>query len=97
MAFMAMLGSMILLQLYLQNVRGMSPLTTGLLVMPGGLTLGLGSLPPQLYSYGNSLLGTIQQVAGATGTALVVTIMTSRAASLVDRGVGSLSPRRWRG
>ena len=31
-AFMAMLGSMILLQLYLQNVRGMSPLATGLLV-----------------------------------------------------------------
>ena len=40
-AFMAMLGSMILLQLYLQNVRGMSPLTTGLLVMPGGLAMGL--------------------------------------------------------
>ena len=34
-AFMAMLGSMILLQLYLQNVRGLSPLATGLLVMPG--------------------------------------------------------------
>ena len=40
-AFMAMLGSMILLQLYLQNVRGMTPLATGLLVMPGGLAMGL--------------------------------------------------------
>ncbi len=40
-AFMAMLGSMILLQLYLQNVRGMSPLATGMLVMPGGLAMGL--------------------------------------------------------
>ena len=40
-AFMAMLGSMILLPLYLQNVRGMSPLATGLLVMPGGLAMGL--------------------------------------------------------
>ena len=40
-AFMAMLGSMILLQLYLQNVRGMSPLSTGLLVAPGGLAMGL--------------------------------------------------------
>ena len=38
---MAMLGSMILLPLYLQNVRGLSPLETGLLVMPGGLAMGL--------------------------------------------------------
>ena len=38
---MAMLGSMILLPLYLQNVRGLSPLQTGLLVMPGGLAMGL--------------------------------------------------------
>ena len=155
-AFMAMLGSMILLQLYLQNVRGMSPLATGMLVMPGGLamgllgprvgrlydargarilvipgaigltasmatfvalgsetpmwqilvahvvlmvslaalftpvfTMGLGSLPAHLYSHGSSLLGTVQQVAGAMGTALVVTVMSSRATSLIGDGVGS--------
>jgi len=40
-AFLAMLGSMILLPLYLQNLRGLSPLQTGLLVMPGGLAMGL--------------------------------------------------------
>ena len=40
-AFMAMLGAMILLPLYLQEVRGLSPLETGLLVMPGGLAMGL--------------------------------------------------------
>ena len=40
-AFMAMLGSMILLPLYLQNIRGLSALQTGLLVMPGGLAMGL--------------------------------------------------------
>ena len=40
-AFMAMLGSMILLPLYLQNLRDLSPLQTGLLVMPGGLAMGL--------------------------------------------------------
>ena len=40
-AFMAMLGSMILLPLYLQDLRGLSPLQTGLLVMPGGLAMGL--------------------------------------------------------
>ncbi len=165
-AFMAMLGSMILLQLYLQNVRGMTPLATGLLVMPGGLamgllgprvgrvydargarvlvlpgalallasmtllafvsqttptwqilavhvvlmiglaclftplfTMGLGVLPPHLYSHGSSLLGTLQQVAGAMGTALVVMIMSTRAAAEVSDGVGAVAAQldgmRW--
>jgi len=45
-AFMAFLGSMILLPIYLQNLRGLSSLETGLLVMPGGLAMGL--LGPQV-------------------------------------------------
>lgn len=40
-AFLAMLGAMILLPLYLQDLRGLSPLQTGLLVAPGGLAMGL--------------------------------------------------------
>jgi len=39
--FLAMMGSMILLPLYLQELRGLSPLQTGLLVAPGGLMMGL--------------------------------------------------------
>ena len=152
-AFMAMLAAMILLPLYLQDVRGLSPLQTGLVVAPGGIamgllgprvgrafdrvgsrplvvpgavgmvaalglltvldestpvalvvafhvllmvclagiftpvfTLGLGALPPHLYSHGSSLLGTTQQVAGAIGTAVSVTILSSRAASLAADG-----------
>ncbi|MBF6131636.1 multidrug efflux MFS transporter [Nocardia otitidiscaviarum] len=152
-AFLAMLGSMILLPLYLQNLRHLSPLETGLLVMPGGLamgllgptvgrlfdrfggrplvipgavgvtvalagftqismsmpywqllalhillmislaglftpvfTLGLGALPPHLYSHGSSMLGTLQQVAAAFGTALVVTVMSARMAQLMETG-----------
>ena len=152
-AFMAMLGSMILLPLYLQDLRGLSPLETGLLVMPGGLamgllgpkvgqifdrfgsrplvvpgsigitvslavltqvslttpyavllgahmllmvslaglftpvfTLGLGAVPMHLYSHASSLLGTLQQVAAALGTALVVTVMSSRATQLASSG-----------
>ncbi|TNM47190.1 multidrug efflux MFS transporter [Nocardioides albidus] len=151
--FMAFLGSMILLPLYLQDLRGLSELQTGLLVMPGGLamgllgpqvgkvfdrigarplvipgsvamvallfgmsrigvetpyalilalhvalmvslamiftpvfTIGLGDLPPQLYSHGSSLLGTLQQVSGAIGTALLVVIMTNRTESLATSG-----------
>ncbi len=160
-AFMAMLGSMILLPLYLQEVRGLNALQTGLLVMPGGLvmglmgprvgrlfdryggrplvipgavgivaalallttvsmttsvwlvlvahvllmvslaavftpvfTLGLGALPPHLYSHGSSLLGTLQQVAAAIGTAVVVTVMSSRAAALA-RAVPAGSTPWW--
>ncbi|MFI7453058.1 MDR family MFS transporter [Nonomuraea sp. NPDC049714] len=154
LAFMAMLGSMILLPLYLQSVRGLSALETGLLVMPGGLamgllgptvgrlfdkyggrvlvipgaigimlaltgftqvsmtmpywqilglhallmvslaatftpvfTLGLGAVPPHLYSHGSSILSTLQQVAAAFGTALVVTVMSARADALTSAGV----------
>ncbi len=135
-AFMAFLGSMILMPLYLQDLRGLSAMQTGALVMPGGIamgllgprvghlydrvgsrplvipgsivmvaalaafsrvdadtpfwliltqhvvlmvslatiftpmfTLALGSLPEHLYSHGSSILGTLQQVAGAVGTA----------------------------
>ncbi|MFI7129242.1 MDR family MFS transporter [Nonomuraea sp. NPDC050153] len=148
-AFMAMLGSMILLPLYLQSVRQLSALETGLLVMPGGLamgllgptvgrlfdqfggrvlvipgaigimlaltgftqvtmtmpywqilglhallmvglaatftpvfTLGLGAVPPHLYSHGSSILSTLQQVSAAFGTALVITVMSARADAL---------------
>ncbi|HET6652102.1 MAG TPA: MDR family MFS transporter [Nocardioides sp.] len=152
-AFMAMLGAMILLPLYLQDVRGLSALQTGMLVMPGGIlmgllgptvgrwfdrlgarplvvpgsvgivvslgvlgtvttttsvwlvlaahvlmmvslaaiftpvfTVGLGALPMHLYSHGSSLLGTLQQVAAAVGTAVVVTVMAWRAAGLAEGG-----------
>ncbi|UGT38817.1 multidrug efflux MFS transporter [Nocardia yamanashiensis] len=152
-AFLAMLGSMILLPLYLQILRHLSPLQTGLLIMPGGLamgllgptvgkvfdrfggrvlvipgsigitlalagftqislsmpywqllalhillmvslaaaftpvfTLGLGALPPHLYSHGSSMLGTLQQVAAAFGTALVVTVMSTRRTQLIESG-----------
>lgn len=155
--FLAMLGSMILLPLYLQNLRGLSPLQTGLLVMPGGLamgllgptvgrifdrfgsrplvlpgsigmvlalggftllsttmpywqilvlhvllmlslaatftpvfTLGMGALPAHLYSHGSSMLGTLQQVAAAFGTALVVTVMAARTEHLLADGVAAV-------
>ena len=141
-AFMALMGVVIVLQLYLQSVLGQPPLVAGLVVMPGGVamgllgpavgrlldrygarvlmipgaavllaasaglallgpgsplalvvvlhvglsiglallftplfTLGLGAVPPHLYSHGSSVLGTTQQVAGAMGTAVFVTVL----------------------
>jgi DHA2 family lincomycin resistance protein-like MFS transporter len=38
-------------------------------------TSGLNSLPRRLYPHGSALVGTLQQVAGAAGTALLVTVM----------------------
>lgn len=40
-------------------------------------TTALGSLPHHLRSYGSATVGTVQQVAGAAGTALFVTIMAT--------------------
>lgn len=52
------------------------------LVLMGGLSLmmtplmteALGALPDHLYSHGSAILSTLQQVAGALGTALFVTV-----------------------
>ena len=40
-------------------------------------TASLGSLEPRFYSYGSAVVGTVQQVAGAAGIALLVTLMSS--------------------
>lgn len=140
-SMMSLFGALILLPLYLQGVMGVDPFTTGLVVLPGGLVMGLlgpvvgrlfdkvgarplvlpgavvmsgglwlfttltpgsplwtvvafhvvlvlgisfmmtplmteamGSLPPPLYSHGSAILTTLQQVAGAAGTALFITV-----------------------
>jgi DHA2 family lincomycin resistance protein-like MFS transporter len=145
---MALFGVVILLPLYLQQLRGLDTLGTGLLLLPGGLvmgllaptvgkwfdrvgplpltvtgtslitavlfafsflapdtsvwlvlglhvvlslglallftptfTSGLNPLPRRLYSHGSAILSTLQQVAGAAGTALLVAVMASTAHS----------------
>jgi DHA2 family lincomycin resistance protein-like MFS transporter len=40
-------------------------------------TASLGALPERLYSHGSAIVGTVQQVAGAAGTALLVTILSA--------------------
>ena len=149
----ALFGVIILLPIYLQQVRGLDTLSTGLLLLPGGLvmgllaptvgkwfdrvgpvpltltgtalmtavlfalaflasdtpiwlvlvlhvalslglallftpafTSGLNPLPPHLYSHGSAILSTLQQVAGAAGTALLVGIMASQARAAATSG-----------
>jgi DHA2 family lincomycin resistance protein-like MFS transporter len=150
---LTLFGALILLPLYLQNVLEKDVLTTGLVLLPGGLTMGLlaplvgglfdkwgarplvlpgtiamsagtwllvtldsnseiymviiahvilsagiafgltplmtsalGSLPPELYSHGSATVSTVQQVAGAAGTALFITLMTRGTESSLDDG-----------
>ena len=150
MLMMAMLlGTIVLLPIYMQNVLRLTPLATGLLLLPGGLlmgllgplvgrlydrhgarvplvpgtvatslalwwatlldqnssvlqilvfhlllsvglafsitplfTAGLGALPPSLYSYGSATFGATQQLAGAAGVALLVSVYSVRSAAL---------------
>ena len=155
--FMALMGVMILLPLYLQQVRGLTVLETGLLLMPGGLVMGLmgplvgrwfdrfgsrplvvpgalvllasmagmtlatlaapwwafmlahvtasvglalmftpaftgglAALPPRLYPFGSAMLGTVQQVAAAAGTALSVAVLSWRQGWLAGDGVSAV-------
>lgn len=46
------------------------------LMFTPSMTEALGSLPTDLYSHGSAILATLQQVAGAAGTALFITVMT---------------------
>jgi DHA2 family lincomycin resistance protein-like MFS transporter len=52
------------------------------------MTSALGSLPAHLYAHGSAILSTVQQVAGAAGTALFITVMTRRLTSSADAGAG---------
>ena len=56
---------------------------------PPLFTVSLGALPRHLYGHGSAVLSTVQQVAGAAGTAAFVTIMATRQAQLVDVGLSS--------
>ena len=152
-AMAALFSMIILLPLYLQNIRGLDTLQTGLLLLPGGLlmgllgpivgrlfdrfgprvltvpgacglvlctfgfsraevdtpvilllglhllfsaglaflltpsfTTGLNPLPPSLYSHGSAILTTLQQVSGAAGTALLVTVLAIRSTGLEAAG-----------
>lgn len=143
---MAMFSGMILLPIYVQTIRGISPIDAGLMLLPGAIVMaimmpitgklfdkfggrllaiiglsitvitsyllsnltldmtykhliflytfrmfgmsmvnmpvttnGLNQLPARFYPHGTAMNSTMQQVSGAIGTALLVTVMTTRA------------------
>lgn len=56
------------------------------LSFPPLFTASLGSLPPHLYAYGSAILSTVQQVAGAAGVAVLVTLMATSTANASANG-----------
>jgi MFS transporter, DHA2 family, lincomycin resistance protein len=56
------------------------------LMMTPLMTEALGSLPDHLYSHGSAVLSTLQQVAGALGTAVFVTV------AALGSAVGAAAP-----
>lgn len=52
-------------------------------------TVSMSSVPPQLYPHASATVGTVQQLAGAAGTALFITVLT--AASVSASGATSAS------
>ncbi|TDN92457.1 DHA2 family efflux MFS transporter permease subunit [Microbacterium sp. BK668] len=50
-------------------------------------TASLASLQPRFYSYGSAVVGTVQQVAGAAGIALMIAILSAVEAAQLDAGV----------
>ena len=50
------------------------------------MTTAMGSLPRRLYPHGSAIVGTVQQVAGAAGAALMVSIMARISSGTVAAG-----------
>lgn len=157
-SMMALFGTIIVLPFFMQNVLQLDALTTGLLLLPGGIvmgvlapfvgrlydrfgptvllvpgsiivsavlwgltmvnentsmwwvltahvtlsiglalmftplfTAGLGALRPRLYSHGSAIVGTVQQLAGASGTALFIAVMAGVSAQQLTTGVSQVT------
>ncbi len=55
---------------------------------------GLGSLPPHLYSHGSALVSTLQQVAGAAGTAIFIALLAVGMAGAGNADVTTATPEQ---
>jgi DHA2 family lincomycin resistance protein-like MFS transporter len=54
------------------------------------MTTAMGSLPRRLYPHGSAIVGTVQQVAGAAGAALMVAVMARVAAGTTAGGASTV-------
>lgn len=72
---------------YIAVVNAVRMLSVAMVMMPV-TTAGLNQLPPELIPHGTAMNNTMRQIAGAVGTALLVTVMTNSA--LPEEGVNGL-------
>ena len=70
-----------LMLLYTVRSFGMS------MIMMSVQTEGLNQLPPRLGSHGTAMSNTMRQVAGSIGTALLVTVMSTRTTVHIESSV----------
>ena len=68
----------------LQIIIMHSVLMVGLMFVMTAQTYGLNQLTPDLYPHGTALFNTLQQVAGAIGTAIFISKMSSGTASYME-------------
>lgn len=54
-------------------------------------TAGLGSIPPKLYSHGSAVVGTVQQLAGAAGVALFISVMSATIIAQMSDGATEIA------
>ena len=80
------------------SVHSFAILLVGHIMLSVGLALvftpvyasGMGALQRRLYSHGSATIGTVQQVAGAAGIALLIAIMTIATGSEIAAGVDQI-------
>ena len=69
-----------------------SVLMVGLMFVMTAQTYGLNQLTPDLYPHGTALFSTLQQVAGAIGTAIFISKMSSGTTSYMESSANPLDP-----
>ncbi|MFP7495210.1 DHA2 family efflux MFS transporter permease subunit [Terribacillus saccharophilus] len=62
------------------------------MIMMPAQTNGLNQLPPRLYPDGTAIMNTLQQVAGAIGTAVAISIMTAGSKSFIEGAANPQDP-----
>lgn len=79
-------GIMFMMVIYMVRSFGVSFLTMPL------MTTGLNALPPKLHGHGTAMQNTLQAIAGAIGTAIMTTILTTKTDLFVKDELAKLSP-----
>lgn len=62
------------------------------MIMMPAQTNGLNQLPPELYPHGTAVMNTLQQVAGAIGTAIAISLLSSGTNDYLSNPVDATNP-----